>query len=319
MADPILKVDQITHRYEERVALDALSFDVAPGEIFGLLGPNGSGKTTLFRILSTLMEADAGEVILDQKRLTQEPEAFRERLGVVFQSPSLDPKLTVGENLTHQGHLYGIRGETLHRRMDLLLSQFRINDRFNERVEKLSGGLKRRVEIAKALLHHPKVLLLDEPSTGLDPGARRELWSFLHHVNSEEKVTILVTTHLMDEAERCHRLLLLDKGLKISLDTPVALKAKVTGTVITARCADPEKLQSEVRGRFEVGTVVVDDELRLEWNHTAGTQSPSEFVGKLLELFRTEITSITLAQPTLEDVFIHLTGHEFFVEEPEEN
>lgn len=255
---------------------------------------------------------DSGEVLLESHPLTKEPALFREKLGVVFQSPSLDKKLTVGENLLHQGHLYGLSGQKLQRRTQELLSKFRINDRTNERVEKLSGGLQRRVEIAKAMLHHPKLLLLDEPSTGLDPGARRELWNFLHQVNQDEGVTILVTTHLMDEAERCHRLLLLDQGHRIDCGTPAELKTKVSGTVITLETDQATELHEHLRRRFDVGIIIMQDELRLEWNHTAGTRTASEFLGIVLENFGKEIRSASIAQPNLEDVFIHLTGHPFF-------
>jgi ABC-2 type transport system ATP-binding protein len=308
----MLTVQNLTHRYGDRLALNQLSFEVQSGEIFGLLGPNGSGKTTLFRILSTLMPMDSGEVLLESESLTQKPEVFRQKLGVVFQSPSLDKKLTVGENLMHQGHLYGLSGEVLQRRTDHLLSKFRINDRIGEKVEKLSGGLQRRVEIAKAMLHQPKLLLLDEPSTGLDPGARRELWNFLHQVNQEEGVTILVTTHLMDEAERCNRLLLLDQGNKVELGTPVELKAKVSGTVITLESDKANELHDHLKSRFDVGIIIMQDLLRLEWNHTSGTRTPSEFLGQVMEIFGSEIRSASIAQPNLEDVFIHLTGHHFF-------
>ncbi|MES2308867.1 MAG: ABC transporter ATP-binding protein, partial [Verrucomicrobiota bacterium] len=304
----MLTVQNLTHRYGDRLALNKLSFEVKAGEIFGLLGPNGSGKTTLFRILSTLMPMDAGDVLLESESLAQKPEIFRQKLGVVFQAPSLDKKLTVGENLMHQGHLYGLSGETLKRRSDHLLSKFRINDRIGEKVEKLSGGLQRRVEIAKAMLHQPKLLLLDEPSTGLDPGARRELWNFLHQVNQEEGVTILVTTHLMDEAERCNRLLLLDQGNKIELGTPAELKAKVSGTVITLESDKANELHDHLKGRFDVGIIIMQDMLRIEWNHTAGTRTPSEFLGQVMDAFGSEIRSASIAQPNLEDVFIHLTG-----------
>ena len=308
----MLKVQNLTHRFGDRVALHQLSFEVKSGEIFGLLGPNGSGKTTLFRILSTLMPLEEGEVFLGGDSLSSSPALFRQKMGVVFQSASLDKKLTVGENLMHQGHLYGLSGESLKRRSEQLLSKFRINDRIGEKVEKLSGGLQRRVEIAKAMLHQPKILLLDEPSTGLDPGARRELWNFLHQVNQEEGVTILVTTHLMDEAERCNRLLLIDQGKKIDLGTPTELKAKVSGTVITLESDKAIDLHEHLKARFDVGIIVMQDSLRLEWNHTSGTRTPSEFLGQVLESFGSEIRSASIAQPNLEDVFIHLTGHAIY-------
>src|SRR6185503_11397498 len=211
-AAPALTTNELTHRYGERVALDRVSIGVAAGEIFGLLGPNGGGKTTLFRILSTLVRPTSGSATILGLDLLRDTGALRSRLGVVFQAPSLDKKLKVRENLAHQGHLYGLAGAALRRRIDHLLLEFNLRDRAGDLVETLSGGLQRRVEIAKSLLHRPELLLLDEPSTGLDPGARIDLWQTLYRLRDQQGVTALLTTHLMEEAERCDRVAIIDLG-----------------------------------------------------------------------------------------------------------
>lgn len=286
----LVAVEALTHRYGQRVALDGVSFEVRRGEIFGLLGPNGGGKTTLFRILTTLIPPTEGRV----------RSVERGRFGVVFQSPSLDKKLTVAENLRHHGHIYGLRGATLRQRMDELLARFGLADRRNELIEKLSGGLRRRVELAKGLLHRPELLLLDEPSTGLDPLARRELGDYLAELRARDGVTVLLTTHIMDEAERCDRLALLDRGKLVALDRPAALKEQVGGDVVSVT---PAKLHEVIERRFDVKATVVDDTVRIE------RPRGHEFIPQLVEAFPGEIESVSVGKPTLEDVFIHLTGH----------
>ncbi len=186
---PAIEVRGLSHSYAERRALDGVEFSVDVGAIFGLLGPNGGGKTTLFRILSTLLPIQEGQVRILGFDLAGQPNEVRKRIGVTFQSPSIDPKLTVGENLKYQGQIYGLFGPHLRQRIDLLADKLGLKDRLAERAETLSGGLKRRVEIAKGLLHRPQVLLLDEPSTGLDPGARHDLWRYLRGLREEDGVT----------------------------------------------------------------------------------------------------------------------------------
>lgn len=324
-----LSVETLSHRYGERKALDALSFSVQQGEIFGLLGPNGSGKTTLFRLLSTLLPLQDGTVTLDGISLRYDLAGIRQHLGVVFQSPSLDKKLTVAENLQHQGHLYGLYGPALAKRIRELAEKFKIADRLKDKVETLSGGLQRRVEVAKGLLHRPSLLILDEPTTGLDPAARLELWSYLREVNQFEKITILLTTHLMDEAERCHRLMILDRGLRVCLDTPAALRSVLKGSVITiqssAAASIQQKLDSTLGLKAQVmqGALVVETPdspdlrttqpahtLRIEVPSGSAEQGP-KLVAQIVSTFPDVIESITLSQPTLEDVFIHLTGRRF--------
>jgi ABC-2 type transport system ATP-binding protein len=258
-----------------------------------------------------LLPLQEGTVTLDGISLRSDLAGIRQRLGVVFQSPSLDKKLTVRENMMHQGHLYGLYGAPLKERIAELTRKFKIDDRLKDKVETLSGGLQRRVEVAKGLLHRPALLILDEPTTGLDPAARLELWTYLQDINKRENITILVTTHLMDEAERCNRLLLLDRGLRITLDTPHALKSALRGSVITIQSDDADKLKEELATKLSLeAKVVIPGSLRIE---TPGNQSENgpKLVAQIVAAFPNQVESITLSQPTLEDVFIHLTGRRF--------
>ena len=303
---PAVVVSGLSYRYGTRTALDGVDFQVASGEIFGLLGPNGGGKTTLFRLLATLLPVQEGQVSVLGLSGRDSAAAIRQRIGVTFQSPSLDRKLTVVENLRHQGHLYGLHGRELQLRIDEQLGRLGLSDRRRDRAESLSGGLARRVEIAKGLLHRPQLLLLDEPSTGLDPGARLDLWTYLQQLRDTGGVTVLVTTHLMEEAERCDRLGILDRGKLVALGTPAELRAAIGGDCLTVQTSDPDGLATRIREKFGVAPQRVGDSLRIE------VPRGHEFLRDLVEAFREAITSISLAKPTLEDVFVLRTGHRFW-------
>jgi ABC-2 type transport system ATP-binding protein len=311
-AAPVISVQNIVHRYENRTALNGVSFDVHPAELFGLLGPNGSGKTTLFRILSTLMIPTSGRALVMGCDSAQDPSSVRRQIGVVFQAQSVDPKLTAYENLWHQGHLYGLKGSALKKRVEEILNRVGLADRAKERVETFSGGMQRRIELAKGLLHHPGVLLLDEPTTGLDPGARRDLWQYLQILRDEEHVSVLVTTHLMEEAERCDRLAIMNEGNLVALGTPAELKSEIGGDVILLDAArDAEALAQHIRTRFHVDATVHDNQVRIE------REGGHRFVPDVVEAFPGEIQAISVSKPALEDVFIHRTGHKFWSENSE--
>ena len=310
-AQPIISVRDLVHRYQDRTALNGVSFDVRPAELFGLLGPNGSGKTTLFRILSTLMVPTSGSATIAGFDAVREPGALRRHIGVVFQAQSVDPKLTAYENLWHQGHLYGLRGPELKARINEILTRVGLLDRSSDRVETFSGGMQRRIELAKGLLHHPEVLLLDEPTTGLDPGARRDLWQYLQILRDQERVSVIVTTHLMEEAERCDRLAILNEGNLVALGTPEALTREIGGDVILLEARDPQALAERIRDKFHVGATVMDNQVRLE------IENGHRFVPDVVEAFPGEIQSLSVSKPTLEDVFIHRTGHRFWSEDAE--
>ena len=302
-------VDDVAFAYGNRQALAGVTFTVGRGEIFGLLGPNGGGKTTLFKILSTLLPPAGGTVRVYEHALPGEAAAVRRHLGVVFQRPSLDPKLTVNENLLHHGHLYGIRGEPLRTRSAEMLKRFRLADRGRDLVEKLSGGLQRRAELAKALMHRPDLLLMDEPSTGLDPGARRDFMHDLGHLRTDDGTTVLLTTHILDEAERCDRLGILDGGRLVALGTPGELKAKLGADVVVIHSHVANNLRERIRDRFGCTPHLVDGNLRLE------LADGHEFVRSVVNAFGPEIESVSFGKATLEDVFIHLTGHHLWGEE----
>jgi ABC-2 type transport system ATP-binding protein len=306
-----IEVDGLRHRYGDREALAGVSFDVREGELFALLGPNGGGKSTLFRILATILPPTAGTARVLGFDVRTQAHDVRRHLGVVFQHASVDGKLTVEENLRHQGHLYGMRGAALAERIAALLERFGLTDRRHDLVERLSGGLARRAELAKGLLPRPSVLLLDEPSTGLDPGARRDLMQYLRELRDEAGMTVVVTTHYLEEAERCDRVGVVDRGHLVALDAPSALTAAVGGDVVVVQPADVGALQDKVRAKFGLEGVRVDGTLRLE--HARG----HELVRDLVDAFPDDVQSITFGKPTLEDVFVRLTGRRLFAEGPE--
>jgi len=308
----VVAVESLLHRYDQRVALDDVSFQVERGAIFGLLGPNGGGKTTLFKILTASLRPTDGTARVAGADVVRESSRVRARIGVVFQSPSLDDKLTVSENLRCQGNLYGLRGASLTRRCDELLDRFAVRDRSGDRVDVLSGGLKRRVELAKCLLHRPAVLILDEPSTGLDPAARTGMMNHLHELRRDEDVTVMLTTHLLDEADRCDRIGILDAGRLVAIDAPDVLKQTVGGEVLTVSVRDPSALSKKVAQRFSIAAEVVEGTLRIE------RPDAHRFVSDLIEAFPGEIDAVTIGRPTLEDVFIHKTGRRLEAAAPTE-
>jgi ABC-2 type transport system ATP-binding protein len=300
---PAIDADRLSHRYLDRDALVAVSFTVEPGETFALLGPNGGGKTTLFRILATLLVPSGGTVRVFGHDVRTQAAAVRRALGVVFQSPAIDQQLTVAENLVCHGHLYGLRGAHLDRRMHEVLEGVGLVDRASARTGTLSGGQQRRVELAKALLPEPRALVLDEASTGLDPRARRDLWAQLAALRGRRGTTIVLTTHLMDEAAVCDRVGIIDAGRLVGVGRPADLTAAVGGDVVWIAAADAEALAPRVRDRFGGPVAVVGGRLRLE------RPRGHEFVPAVIEAFPGEIDGISVSRPTLDDAFVHHTGH----------
>lgn len=300
-----IKVDSLTHNYDTRCALDNINFTVSTGEILCFLGPNGSGKTTLFKILSTLMSPTSGSVDILGFDLRTEKAAIRKLMGVVFQNPGLDIKLTVRENLLHQGSLYGLSGRSLNIRIAELLERFHITDRANEFVEKLSGGIQRRVDIVKALLHKPKVLLLDEPSSGLDVSVRSQLSQYLSELKKNDNILVMLTTHLLDEADRCTLVGILDKGRLVTFGTPDELKSEIGGDVVIIECEDCKTLCQAIENRYGINPVLTDDCLHIECNNTYA------FVRDVVGEFHKQIKTVRFGKPTLADVFIRKTGNPF--------
>lgn len=300
-----VELDSVTFSYSNRTALKDVTFSAEAGQIFGLLGPNGGGKTTLFRILSTLIVPDSGSARIFGVDVRDDSLQVRQSIGVVFQSNSLDLELSAIENLTHQGHLYGMRGKALRERSHELLERFGLSNRFDDRIKTFSGGLRRRVELAKALLHSPRLLLLDEPTVGLDPKVRREFWEHLRDLQVGEGLTILLTTHSLDEADLCHSLVILNEGMIVTSGSPAQLKGRVGNGIVIIDTKSPRDLQKAVLLKLNLNSAVVGNTLRIE------SDRGHELVSELVERFSDEIEAVTVSKPTLEDVFIRETGSYF--------
>ena len=298
-----LRLEGLTRRFGERVAVDGLTVDVARGEVFGFLGPNGAGKSTTFHLLTGLLAPDAGRVLLDGRPAPPTDGRVRQRLGVVFQDPSLDDKLTALENLKLGAALYGLSGKRTEVRIAELLALVELADRAKEPVERYSGGMKRRLEIARVLLHEPEILVMDEPSRGIDAPTQRRIWEQLLELKRQRRMTILLTTHAPDEAEYCDRIAVLDHGRVIACDTPDVLRSQVGGDVVTLEGDDAEALANEVRAKFSLEARVVEGAVVIE------TPKGHELIPRLVEALPPgRLRAVAMRRPTLADVFVHLTG-----------
>ncbi|MEP0545887.1 MAG: ABC transporter ATP-binding protein [Rhodothermales bacterium] len=305
---PALAVRDLAHTYGEHRALAGLTFEVGSGELFGLLGPNGGGKTTLFRIVTTLMPPSAGSAAVLGHDTAAEPEAVRRSLGVVFQQPALDAELTVRENLRFHGVLVGLGGSVLDARIGALLDVFGLTDRAGDRVKTLSGGLTRRADLARGLLHRPALLLLDEPTTGLDPTARRDLWAALARLRRDEGTTIVVATHLMEEAARCDRVAILDRGRLVALGEPDTLTAELGDETLWLESKDADALANALGDRFGLVSRIVGAAVMVEADDAPAV------LARVYAAFPTQIDSATVRRPTLDDVFAARTGRGFEAE-----
>ena len=292
----------VRYYYGAHTALDDVSFSVAAGTLFGLLGPNGSGKTTLFRLLATLIPMQSGELSVCGFDVTTQQSLVRRQLGVTFQSPAVDVRLTVAENLKCHGSIYGLSGATLNNRVSDMLKQFGITDRRRTIVSTLSGGLKRRVELAKGMMHNPKVLLLDEPTSGLDPRARQEFWELVTAQQKTQGTTIIVATHLMPEAELCDRVLLLDRGRTVAEGTPMELQGRLDGERLTIRLRDAASHLGSLQALIGGNPELQGDRITLR------ASSPGDKIREIMQAFGDQILSLELTRPSLEDVFLELTG-----------
>lgn len=295
---------QVHHRYGDHEALRGVNLTINAGEIFALLGPNGSGKTTLFRLLSTLVPVQRGSVTVAGLDVAADPLGVRGRIGIVFQSPSLDKKLTVDENIACQGALYGLTGAALQSRRDEVLHQMKLTDRRGDLCETLSGGLKRRVELAKGMLHRPDVMLLDEPSTGLDPAARIDLWNSLRAMTAEG-ITVVLTTHLLEEADKADHLAIMFQGQIIAEGTPHALRSEMGDGLITISTGNVAAVESILRDELQLDTQQVGNQIRIR------CQGAAALVPRIAERLGDQVQSIAVGRPGLEDVFIEKTGYRF--------
>ncbi|GAB4321975.1 MAG: daunorubicin resistance protein DrrA family ABC transporter ATP-binding protein [Candidatus Zixiibacteriota bacterium] len=302
---PAVIVTDLVHQYEGRPALKGISFQIEEGEFFGILGPNGGGKSTTFRILATLLTPTSGHATVCGYDVVKSRDAVRYHIGVAFQAPALDTKLTVHENMMHHGHLYGLSGADLRRRIDESLSGIGLRDRSGDLVEKLSGGLRRRIELAKALMSHPSVLILDEPTVGLDPRARDDFWKLVQDLRARTGMTVLATTHLLEEGSACDRIAILDEGRIVALDSPSVLCGQIPGEIVTIHGRGIVDHADLIARTLGVSVETQGDALRL--NADDGTQA----AGRVRELLGDAIDSISIARPTLSDVFRQRTGHAF--------
>jgi ABC-2 type transport system ATP-binding protein len=296
----MIEVKNVSFSYErDQKALDQVSFDVMKNQTVGLLGPNGGGKTTLFKIISSLIRCYEGDIYIDGLDCRKNLKEVLKKIGVVFQSPSLDKKLTVEENLFYQGRLYGLSKKEILTRMDELLTTLSIQDRKKQLVQNLSGGLARRVEIVKSLIHSPSVLILDEPSTGLDIGVRIDLWNLLKQIQTQKSVTILLTTHFIEEADRCDQIVLLNQGKILSSGSPLELKNKLTHK------------QFRLKPRDFAQTVSLLSDQGIAFNRENGYlhfQTAAEKTQALIAALTPQVEELTYSDPTLEDVFMHYAG-----------
>lgn len=292
------------------VAVDHLELTIDYGEIFGLLGPNGAGKSTTLNMLCTILPPTSGTAIVNGYDVRREPAMVRQSIGIVFQDPSLDDRLTGRENLELHAVLYGIPRDEARKRIDNMLSIVDLADRANDYVSTYSGGMRRRLEIARGLLHYPKVLFLDEPTIGLDLQTREYIWDYIESLIKREKITVVLTTHYMEEADRlCSRIAIVDHGKIIALDTPEGLKRNVGGDVISVFTDKPQVLADGVEKARPGTKIKVSENARLDVCMREGSKFLPQLV-RIADQFGISIDEITIHQPTLNDVFLHYTGRE---------
>jgi len=297
---PLIEVENLVKRFGELTAVDGVSFTVGSGEIFGFLGPNGAGKSTTIKILSTLLKATSGRAVLAGADVFTQPNRVRQSIGLVFQDPSLDVRLTADENLRFHAMLYDIPRDLAKTRADEVLRMVDLLERRSSLVMTFSGGMKRRLEIARGLLHHPKVLFLDEPTLGLDVQTRNAIWHHVRTLRDQVGTTVFMTTHYMDEAENCDRIAIVDHGRIQAMDTPAALKRRIGGDKVIV--GGDDGLADDLAAQYHIEVHQVAGQFHLQ------AASGAEFVPRLIRDFGSRITSVQVKQPSLEDVFLSLTG-----------
>jgi len=298
----VIEASNLVKRFGELEAVKGVSFTVKEGEIFGFLGPNGAGKTTTINMLCTLLKLTAGQATVNGFDVTKERSKVRESIGLVFQEPTLDDYLTAEQNLRFHAYAYAIPKDILEPRLKELLEMVELWDRRKGKISTYSGGMKRRLEIARGLLHHPRVLFLDEPTLGLDPQTRRRIWDHIHDLRRRENLAIFMTTHYMDEAENCDRIAIIDYGQIVALDTPEKLKDGVGGDVISIKTEDNEEAVRLLEGQYKLKPSLQNGTVSFTVPHG------EEFLPGFVTGFPLRLLSIGLRRPTLEDVFLKLTG-----------
>ncbi len=301
-----IHIQNLTRRFNGLVAVDNISFDIEAGEIFGLLGPNGAGKTTTLSMLSTMLKPTSGSATVNGIDIERDEDGVRKSIGIVFQDQSLDEELTAWENMDFHGRLYRIPADMRKQRITELLNLVELEDRQHDIVKTFSGGMRRRLEIARGLLHHPTVLFLDEPTLGLDPQTRNHLWQYIATLAKEKGITIILTTHYMEEADRlCNRVAIIDHGKIIALDTPKNLKDGIGGDVVTIRSPDPAAIIAALSEPWITRVEQHNDEV------IVSLQNAEQHISTIVTLLNTNrvpIESLAIHKPTLEDVFLSFTG-----------
>ena len=301
-----LHIQNLTRRFNDLVAVNNISFDIGHGEIFGLIGPNGAGKTTTLSMLSTMLKPTSGSATVNGIDIEQDEDGVRKSIGIVFQDQSLDEELTAWENMDFHARLYRIPADTRNQRITELLRLVELEDRKNDIVKTFSGGMRRRLEIARGLLHRPSVLFLDEPTLGLDPQTRNHLWQYIATLAREKGITIILTTHYMEEADRlCNRVAIMDHGKIIALDTPKNLKDGIGGDVVTIQSTDPDAIVAALTEPWISRIEQHNNEVIIT------LQNAEQHVSTIVTLLNTKqvpIESIAIHKPTLEDVFLTFTG-----------
>ncbi|MGI8690323.1 MAG: ATP-binding cassette domain-containing protein [Thermomicrobiales bacterium] len=300
---PAIEVRDLVRRFGEFTAVDHLSFAVRPGEVFGFLGPNGAGKSTTIKMLCTLLQPTGGGAFVNGFDVTRDPARVRESIGIIFQDYSLDDRITAEENLRFHSMIYHIPRDERAQRIAQMLEMVNLADRAKDKVRTFSGGMKRRLEIARGLLHHPAILFLDEPTVGLDPQTRQTIWTHIHELRKRVGITVFMTTHYMDEAENCDRIGIMDHARLIALDTPTALKGDMGGDVVRLRTADNTATVALLAREFGVIAREETGMLRFEVEHA------DTFVPRFLRHEGIDVQAVEITPPTLNDVFLRLTGH----------
>jgi ABC-2 type transport system ATP-binding protein len=298
----IIEVKDLSKNYGKLKAVDGISFNVGEGEIFGFLGPNGAGKTTTISMLCTLLTPTGGNATVNGFDIMKARSDVRRSIGLVFQEPTLDEYLTAEQNLRFHACAYRIPGNEREKRISDLLELVGLSDRRKSKVRTFSGGMKRRLEIARGLLHNPRVLFLDEPTLGLDPQTRRNIWDRITTLRRQNKLTIFLTTHYMDEAENCDRITVIDHGRIIAMDTPNGLKDALGGDVVTLVAVDNTRAAAELKEKFALSPIVKDGTI------TCSITGGEKFLPKLMNGFESKLISVGIRRPTLDDVFLKLTG-----------
>jgi ABC-2 type transport system ATP-binding protein len=306
-AAEMIRVQDLVKRFGDVAAVDGIDFAVPAGELFGFLGPNGAGKSTTIKMLATLLKPTRGRAEIAGFDVVRQPNEVRQAIGMVFQDPSLDDRLTAEENLRFHAMLYDVPTKVLGERMEQVLQMVGLLERRRSLVRTFSGGMKRRLEVARGLLHHPKVLFLDEPTAGLDPQTRNALWEHVRRLRDEVGVTVFMTTHYLDEAEHCDRIAIIDRGKIQALDTPAALKRMIGGDKIIIG-GDPQ-LPEDLAARYGVKVQAAGGEYHFQ------VSGGAEFVPRVVADFTGRIRSIQVKQPSLDDVFLHVTGRAIREEE----